>query len=77
MKPIFRPKPGQVDYTHVRWAPVINCVLKHGDKILVVRRSADLKFYPGYCPAHIPSEARLNVRDPVLPQSALEDFKIG
>ncbi|HOB89967.1 MAG TPA: NUDIX domain-containing protein [Candidatus Colwellbacteria bacterium] len=48
MKSSFKPKPGQVDYTHIRWAPVINCVLKHKNKILVVRRSEKLNFYPGY-----------------------------
>ncbi len=44
----FKPKPGQVDYTHARWAPVINCVVKYRDKILLVRRSERLSFYPGY-----------------------------
>lgn len=44
----FKPKPGQVDYTNARWAPVINCVLKYKDKILVVQRSKKLNFYPGY-----------------------------
>jgi isopentenyldiphosphate isomerase len=47
-KPTFKPKLGQVDYTHARWAPVINCVLKHKNKILVVQRSKELNFYPGY-----------------------------
>ncbi len=47
-KPTFKPKPGQVDYTKARWAPVINCVLKYKDKLLVVQRSKELKFYPGY-----------------------------
>ncbi len=47
-KPVFKPKVGQVDYTRARWAPVINCVLKHRDKILVVERSKELHFYPGY-----------------------------
>jgi len=47
-KPIFKPKPGQTDYTNARWAPVINCVLKYKDKILVVQRSKELNFYPGY-----------------------------
>lgn len=47
-KPIFKPKQGQVDYTNARWAPVINCVLKYKDKILVVERSKKLNFYPGY-----------------------------
>ena len=44
----FKPKLGQVDYTKVRWAPVINCVLKYKDKILIVQRSGKLNFYPNY-----------------------------
>ncbi|MEN9342088.1 MAG: hypothetical protein RIQ54_344 [Candidatus Parcubacteria bacterium] len=47
-KSLFKPKPGQVDYTNARWAPVINCVLKHKDRLLVVQRSKELNFYPGY-----------------------------
>ena len=47
-KPKFKLKPGQIDYTHARWAPVINCVLKYQDKILVVQRSKELNFYPAY-----------------------------
>lgn len=46
--PKFNPKPGQMDYTNARWAPVINCVVKYGDKILIVQRSKKLNFYPGY-----------------------------
>jgi len=44
----FKLKQGQIDYTHARWAPVINCVIKYRDKILVVQRSKELNFYPGY-----------------------------
>ncbi len=44
----FKPKPGQVDYSNIRWSPVINCVLRHKNKILLVQRSKDLRFYPGY-----------------------------
>lgn len=44
----FKPRAGQVDFSKVRWAPVINCVLKYKNKILVVQRSKDLNFYPGY-----------------------------
>ena len=44
----FKPKPGQIDFTHARWAPVINCILKFQEKILVVQRSKELNFYPGY-----------------------------
>lgn len=44
----FKLKPGQIDYTNARWAPVMNCVVKYRDKILVVQRSKELNFYPGY-----------------------------
>ena len=47
-EPKFKPKPGQTDYTHIRRAPVINCVVQYKDKILLVRRSEKMKFYPGY-----------------------------
>ncbi|HUX35769.1 MAG TPA: NUDIX domain-containing protein [Candidatus Paceibacterota bacterium] len=43
---VFKPRPGQTDYTNARWAPVVSCVLKHGDKILIVKRSHDMKIYP-------------------------------
>lgn len=45
-RPPFAPRPGQVDYTHIRWSPVINCVLHYQDRFLIVKRSADLNFYP-------------------------------
>lgn len=44
----FKPRPGQVDYSNIHWAPVVNCAVKYRDKILLVRRSKDLGFYPGY-----------------------------
>lgn len=44
----FHPKPGQVDYTNIRWVPVINCVVRHGEKILLVKRSDKVGWYPGY-----------------------------
>jgi ADP-ribose pyrophosphatase YjhB (NUDIX family) len=44
----FKPKPGQVDYTSIRWAPVVNCVVMHKGRILLVKRSEDLSLYPGY-----------------------------
>jgi isopentenyldiphosphate isomerase len=47
-KPKFKAKPGQIDYTKARWAPVINCVLQYKNKILVVQRSKELNLYPGY-----------------------------
>lgn len=44
----FKPKPEQIDYTRARWAPVINCVVKYRDKVLLVKRSSRLRLYPGY-----------------------------
>ncbi len=44
----FKPKRGQVDYRNIRWAPVINCVVRYKGKILLVRRNGDMHFYPGY-----------------------------
>lgn len=47
-KPKFKAKPGQIDYASAKWVPVINCVLKYEGKILIVQRSPELNFYPGY-----------------------------
>ena len=44
----FKPRPGQVDFTNIRWAPVVNCVLKYKDKILLVQRNKSMKLYPEY-----------------------------
>lgn len=46
-KPKFIPKPGQIDYTDIRYAPVIACAIQCGDRILILRRSSNMKFYPG------------------------------
>jgi len=45
---MFVPKPGQTDYTHARWAPVITCVVTHSGKILLVKRSRRMRLYPGF-----------------------------
>jgi ADP-ribose pyrophosphatase YjhB (NUDIX family) len=44
----FKPKPGQIDYTNIRYAPVINCVVRRGRKILIVKRNPKMKLYPGH-----------------------------
>lgn len=44
----FIPKPGQVDFTDIRYCPVINCVVRHGRKILVVERSSGMRLYPNH-----------------------------
>lgn len=46
-EPQFIPQPGQVDYTHIRYAPVVNTVVTDGKKLLLVRRSPDMRLYPG------------------------------
>lgn len=47
-QPKFIPKLGQIDFTNIRWAPVINCVMKYKNKILVVQRSETMRLYPKY-----------------------------
>lgn len=47
-QPKFKPRPGQVDFTNVRYCPVINCIVKYKSKILVVQRSAHMRLYPNY-----------------------------
>ena len=47
-QPKFTPKPGQVDYTDVRYCPVVNVIPICDGKVLFVQRAADLTFYPGY-----------------------------
>lgn len=42
----FKLKPGQIDFSKARWAPVINCVLEYQGKILAVQRSKGMDFYP-------------------------------
>jgi len=44
----FEPKPGQVDYTNIRYCPTINCVVTYKGKVLLVKRSSELRLYPNY-----------------------------
>ncbi len=44
----FKTLPGQVDYSNARWAPVINSVVLYKNKILIVKRSPSLRFYPDH-----------------------------
>ena len=46
-EPKFIPKPGQVDYTNIRYCPTINCIIKCNDEFLLLKRSPDLNLYPG------------------------------
>jgi ADP-ribose pyrophosphatase YjhB (NUDIX family) len=45
-EPKFVPKPGQVDYTDIRYAPVLDVVVTRSGKILLAKRSADRRLYP-------------------------------
>ncbi len=83
----FEPKPGQVDYTNIRWTPVINCVLRYRGKLLVVRRSDALRFYPS-CWNGISGflDDRKSLREKVaaeireelgMPKSAIRKIQIG
>jgi 8-oxo-dGTP diphosphatase len=47
-EPKFIPKPGQVDYTNIRYAPVLDVTVTYGGKILLAKRSTDRRLYPGY-----------------------------
>ena len=47
-QPPFKPAPGQIDFTNIRWAPVVNCVLEHEGTFLVVQRNPNMRLYPGY-----------------------------
>jgi len=47
-EPTFRPKDGQIDYTNIRYAPVINCVIRHNGRILIVQRNQKMRLYPNF-----------------------------
>jgi NADH pyrophosphatase NudC (nudix superfamily) len=47
-RPAFTPKPGQVDFTGLRYAPVVNTVATYKGKILLAQRSHELRHYPGW-----------------------------
>lgn len=46
VEPPFVAKPGQVDFSDIRWCPVMNCVLVYQDKILIVKRSSGMRLHP-------------------------------
>lgn len=45
-EPKFVPKPGQVDFTNIRYAPVVNVTPTYQGKILLVQRSPEMRLYP-------------------------------
>lgn len=46
-EPKFVPRKGQVDYTDIRYAPVVNTVVTCDGKFLLVQRSPHMRLYPG------------------------------
>jgi 8-oxo-dGTP pyrophosphatase MutT (NUDIX family) len=44
----FVPRPGQVDYTHIRYAPVLNAVVVCRGKVLLLHRSSGMRSYPDH-----------------------------
>jgi 8-oxo-dGTP diphosphatase len=47
-EPMFVPRPGQVDYTHIRYAPVLNAVVVCLGKVLLLQRSSAMRSYPNH-----------------------------
>lgn len=48
VEPIFKLKDGQVDFTNIRYAPVINSVVRHNGTILIVQRNSKMRLYPNF-----------------------------
>jgi NADH pyrophosphatase NudC (nudix superfamily) len=44
----FIPKKGQIDFTNVRYCPVVNTIVTHDGKTLLVQRSDSMRLYPSY-----------------------------
>jgi 8-oxo-dGTP pyrophosphatase MutT (NUDIX family) len=47
-EPVFVPRLGQVDYTHIRYAPVLNAVVVCTGKVLLLQRSSGMRSYPNH-----------------------------
>ena len=47
-EPVFVPRRGQVDYTHIRYAPVLNAVVVCRGKVLLLQRSSGMRSYPNH-----------------------------
>ena len=47
-EPMFVPRPGQVGYTHIRYAPVLNAVVVCLGKVLLLQRSSGMRSYPNH-----------------------------
>jgi len=71
-KDIFIPKLNQTDYAKRNVAPVVNCLVCHKNKLLLVKRNENVSFYPGYwhCIAGFIDEKK-----PVLQKAKEEIFE--
>ena len=47
-EPVFVPRADQVDYTHIRYAPVLNAVVVCRGKALLLQRSSGMRSYPNH-----------------------------
>jgi NADH pyrophosphatase NudC (nudix superfamily) len=47
-EPAFKARDGQVDYTDIRYAPVVNTIVVYRNKILLLQRNPKMRLYPGY-----------------------------
>jgi 8-oxo-dGTP pyrophosphatase MutT (NUDIX family) len=47
-EPVFVPRSGQIDYTRIRYAPVLNAVVVCRGKVLLLQRSCGMRSYPNY-----------------------------
>jgi ADP-ribose pyrophosphatase YjhB (NUDIX family) len=47
-EPEFVAEPGQVDFTNIRYAPVLDVVVVRENKVLLAKRSANRNLYPNY-----------------------------
>jgi 8-oxo-dGTP pyrophosphatase MutT (NUDIX family) len=47
-EPVFIPRQGQVDYTHIRYAPVLNAVVVSRGKVLLLQRSGGMRSWPNH-----------------------------
>jgi len=46
-EPDFVARPGQIDYTRVRYAPVLNAVVVNRGRTLLLQRSSGMRTHPG------------------------------
>ncbi len=78
----FVPKEGQVDFSHIRWCPVVNCVVVYNRKALIVERNKAMRLYPEYwngISGFLDDQKSLEekVREELLQETGLKDYDIS